>query len=163
MMSTHGKQEELAKEEHMKILLAVDDSKFSLAATEALISQTKPQGAEVRVLHVIEPIPVYPDGQAWAYDSEYTAVSQEQRKEAEGLVARTSQTLRDAGLKVTTAIEEGNPKVVIIDSATEWPADLIMVGSHGRKGLDRFFMGSVSEAVARHARCSVQIVRVPSH
>jgi nucleotide-binding universal stress UspA family protein len=40
---------------------------------------------------------------------------------------------------------------------------LIVVGSHGRKGLDRFFMGSVSEAVARHAHCSVQIVRVQSH
>jgi nucleotide-binding universal stress UspA family protein len=147
----------------MKILLAIDDSKFSRAATEAVIAQAKPQGTEVRVLHVIEPIPVYPDGQAWGYGPEFTLVSTEQRKEAEGLVARAGQTLRDAGLKVTTAIEEGNPKVVIIDSATEWPADLVIVGSHGRKGLDHFLMGSVSEAVARHARCSVQIVRAPSH
>jgi len=70
------------------------------------------------------------------------------------LVARAGQKLRDAGFQVTTAIEEGNPKVVIIDSATEWPADLIIVGLHGRKGLDRLLIGSVSEAVARHARCS---------
>jgi nucleotide-binding universal stress UspA family protein len=147
----------------VKILLAIDDSKFSEAAIEAVIRQATPQETEVRVLHVIEPIPIYPDGQAWGYGPEASQVLEEQRKEAEGLVAQAGQTLRDAGLKVTTAIEEGNPKEVIIDSAAKWPSDLIMIGSHGRKGLDRFFMGSVSEAVARHARCSVQIVRVPSH
>jgi nucleotide-binding universal stress UspA family protein len=147
----------------MKILLAVDDSKFSQAATEALIAQAKTQGAEVRVLHVIEPIPAYPEGEAWGYGTESVPVSQEERKEAEVFVARTSQTLRDAGFSVTTAIEVGNPKEVIIDSAAKWPADLILIGSHGRKALERFFMGSVSEAVARHAHCSVEIVRVPSH
>ena len=146
----------------MKILLAIDDSKFSQAAIEALMAQAKPKETEVQVLHVIEPIPVYPDGQAWGYGPESALVSQEQRKEAEGLVARAGQTLREKNFKVMTAIEEGNPKVVIIDSAAEWHADLIVVGSHGRKGLNRFLMGSVSEAVARHARCSVQIVRVPS-
>ncbi|MGA7795328.1 MAG: universal stress protein [Candidatus Acidiferrales bacterium] len=147
----------------MKILLAIDDSKFSEAAIEAVIRQATSQETEIRVLHVIEPIPIYPDGKAWGYGPEASQVLKEQRKEAEELVARAGQTLREKNFKVMTAIEEGNPKEVIIDSAAEWHADLIVVGSHGRKGLDRFFMGSVSEAVARHAHCSVQIVRVPSH
>ena len=147
----------------MKILLAIDDSKFSEAAIEAVIRQAIPQETEIKMLHVIEPVPIYPDGQAWGYGPEASQVLEEQRKEAEGLVARACQTLREKNFKVMTGIEEGNPKEVIIDSAAEWHADLIVVGSHGRKGLDRFFMGSVSEAVARHARCSVQIVRVPSH
>ncbi len=147
----------------MKILLAIDDSKFSEAAIESVIRQATPQETEVRVLHVIEPIPIYPDGQAWGYGPEASQVLEEQRKEAEALVERAGQTLREKNFKVMTAIEEGNPKEVIIDSAAEWHADLIVVGSHGRHGLDRFFMGSVSEAVARHARCSVQIVRPPSH
>jgi nucleotide-binding universal stress UspA family protein len=147
----------------VKILLAIDDSKFSEAAIKAVIRQVTPQETEVRVLHVIEPIPIYPDGHAWGYGPEASQVLDEQRKEAEGLVARAGQTLREKNFKVMTAIEEGNPKVVIIDSAAEWHADLIVVGSHGRKGLDRFFMGSVSEAVARHALCSVQIVRLQSH
>jgi nucleotide-binding universal stress UspA family protein len=147
----------------VKILLAIDDSKFSEAAIEAVIRQAIPQETEVKVLHVIEPIPIYPDGQAWGYGPEASQVLEEQRKEAEGLVARAGQTLREKNFKVMTAIEEGNPKEVIIDSAAEWHADLIVVGSHGRKTLDRFFMGSVSEAVARHAHCSVQIVRLPSH
>ena len=147
----------------MKILLAIDDSKFSEAAIEAVIRQATPQETEVRVLHVIEPILIYPDDQAWGYGPEAPQVLKEQRKEAEELVARAGQTLREKNFKVMTAVEEGNPKEVIIDSAAEWHADLIVVGSHGRKGLDRFFMGSVSEAVARHAHCSVQIVRVQSH
>ena len=147
----------------MKILVAIDDSKFSEAVVEAVIRQATPQETEAKVLHVIEPIPIYPDGQAWGYGPGASQVLEEQRKEAEELVARAGQTLREKNFKVMTDIEEGNPKEVIIDSAAEWHADLIVVGSHGRKGLDRFFMGSVSEAVARHARCSVQIVRVPSH
>jgi len=147
----------------VKILLAIDDSKFSEAAIEAVIQQATPQETEVRVLHVIEPIPIYPDGQGWGYGPEASQVLDEQRKEAEGLIERAGQTLREKNFKVMTAIEEGNPKEVIIDSAAEWHADLIVLGSHGRKGLDRFFMGSVSEAVARHAHCSVQIVRVQNH
>jgi nucleotide-binding universal stress UspA family protein len=65
-----------------------------------------------------------------------------------------------AGFNVTTIAKEGDPKADVIDVAAEWRADLIMLGSHGRKGLDRFLVGSVSEAVALHAPCSVQIVRV---
>ena len=144
----------------MKVLLAIDDSKFSDTAIEAVIRQSRPQETEVRVLHVIEPVPFYPDGQAWGYGPEASQVLEEQRKEAEGLIARAGQRLRDAGFNVTTATEEGNPKVVILDFAAAWLADLIVVGSHGRKGLDRFLTGSVSEAVARHANCSVEIVRI---
>jgi len=146
----------------MKILLAIDDSTFSQAATEAVVAQASPKETEVKVLHVIEPLPLYPEGQAWGYKSLPAPVSEEEPKEAEELVVRSAQTLRDAGFAVTTAVERGIPKVVIIDSAKEWPADLVVVGSHGRKGLNRFLMGSVSEAVARHAPCSVQIVRVPT-
>jgi universal stress protein A len=145
----------------MRILLAIDDSKFSQAATEAVLSEAKPKETEVKVLHVIEPLPIYPEGQAWGYGGVSTPVTAEDRKEADELVGRSAQTLRKAGFTVTTAVEQGIPKVVIVDLAKEWPADLVVVGSHGRKGLDRFFMGSVSEAVVRHAPCSVQVVRIP--
>ena len=145
----------------MKILLAIDDSKFSEAAIQALIAQAPPKGSEVRVLHVIEPLPAIYGGAEWGYVMDWQAVTREQRKQAEALMARATQTLRAAGFQVTTAIEEGAPKAVILDSAAKWPADLILVGSHGRRALDRFLLGSVSEAVARHAPCSVQIVRAP--
>jgi nucleotide-binding universal stress UspA family protein len=70
--------------------------------------------------------------------------------------------LRSKGLEVTTAVDWGDPRPKIIDDAAKWGADLIVVGSHGCKGLERFFLGSVSDAVARHAGCSVEIVRNPS-
>jgi nucleotide-binding universal stress UspA family protein len=143
----------------MKILLAIDDSKFSEAVMHALIAQAPPKGSEVRVLHVIEPLPAVYGGSEWGYVMDWQAVTREQHKQAEALMARAAQTLRAAGFQITTAIEEGAPKAVILDAAAKWPADLIMVGSHGRRALDRFLLGSVSEAVARHAPCSVQIVR----
>jgi len=144
----------------MKILLTIDDSKFSEAATQALIAQAQPKGTEVRVLHVIESLPAAYSGGEWGYIVDWQRVGQEQRKQAETLLTRAAKTLRDAGFTVTTAIEEGSPKSIIVDSAAKWPADLIVLGSHGRKGLDRFLLGSVSEAIARHAPCSVQIVRM---
>ena len=92
---------------------------------------------------------------------DWQAVEQQQRTEADTLVTQAAKTLRNAGFQVTTAIETGDTKSVIIDSTKKWPADLIVLGPHGRKGLERFLLGSVSETVARHAPCSVQIVRIP--
>jgi nucleotide-binding universal stress UspA family protein len=142
----------------MKILLAIDDSKCSEAAVQDLIALARPHEVEVRVLHVIEPVPIYLDGQGW--NSMAPVLQEEQQKRGDALLAQAGQELRNAGFSVTTDLQFGDPKVVVIDSATSWHADLILLGSHGRKGLDRFLMGSVSEAVARHAPCSVQIARI---
>jgi nucleotide-binding universal stress UspA family protein len=147
----------------MKILLAIDDSAFSEAAIQALIAQAPPKSSEVRMLHVIEPLPAIYGGSEWGYVMDWQAVTREQRKQAEALMTRAAQTLRDAGFQFTTAVEEGTPKAVILDAAAKWPADLIMIGSHGRRAVERFLLGSVSEAVARHAPCSVQIVRAAKH
>jgi universal stress protein A len=71
--------------------------------------------------------------------------------------------LAEAGCKVSTLVLTGDAKKMILDEAADWPADLIVVGSHGRKGIGRVLLGNVSEAVARHAACSVQIVRTAAH
>ena len=82
--------------------------------------------------------------------------------QARELVDQVAKTLSSAGFRVTTSVVTGDARSVILDDAAEWHADLIALGSHGRRGLRRFFLGSVSDAVARHASCSVQIVRTPS-
>ena len=64
-------------------------------------------------------------------------------------------------LDVTTDVLSGSPKRVILEDAEAFGADLIVVGSHGHGMLDRFLLGSVSQAVALHATCSVEIVRIP--
>lgn len=143
----------------MKILLGVDDSKFSEAALQAVIAQHRSQEAEVRVLHVVQPIAVSEPPQMSA---RYTPELEDQMKQAQKLVDRAVQTLRGAGFKAQAAVEKGDIRERIIDSASEWHADLIVVGSHGRGGLRRFLLGSVAEFVARHAPCSVEIVRLPA-
>ena len=146
----------------MKILLAVDDSKFSEAAIQAVISQARPADTEVRVLHVLEAPSHLAGVEMVEYDAEFEGLWKALREQAKALVEKAIGKLRDVGFSVTPSLEDGDPKSKIIDVATEWKADLIVLGSHGRKGLERFFMGSVADSVARHAACSVEIVRLPS-
>ena len=139
----------------MKVLLAIDDSKFSEAATRAVITQCQRPGTEIRVLHVIDlgkPIRT----------SYAERLRQQFLKQGEELVARVAKRLRAEGLDVVTAVEEGDARACIIDNLVRWQADLVVLGSHGRTGLEHFLMGSVAEAVAHHAPCSVEIVRLGS-
>jgi nucleotide-binding universal stress UspA family protein len=76
-------------------------------------------------------------------------------------VERIAKELRSAEFTTDTAVETGDVRESIIDAAAAWQADLIIVGSHGQSGLRRFLLGSVAEFVARHAACSVEIVRTP--
>jgi nucleotide-binding universal stress UspA family protein len=62
-------------------------------------------------------------------------------------------------LPVTTAIIGDSPKEAIVEEAERWGADLVVVGSHGYRGFKRYLLGSVSQAVATRAKCSVEIVR----
>ena len=144
----------------MKIVLAVDGSKFSEAAVQVVIEQARPQDTEIQVLHVVEPPSLLVAREMGGYDRALDAVWEGETKQAEALVAKVADQLRSKGLKVTTKVEQGDPKSGIIDAASKWRAELIIIGSHGREGLDRFLMGSVAESVARHAHCSVEIVRI---
>jgi nucleotide-binding universal stress UspA family protein len=100
-------------------------------------------------------------GDGWV-ERALDAVWEAETKQAQVLVAKVADGLRSNGLKVTAAVEQGEPKSKIIEAASKWHADLIVVGSHSRKGLKHFLLGSVSDAVARHAGCSVEIARIPS-
>lgn len=143
----------------MKILLATDGSKFSDAAAEHVARQFRPQDSEVRVLNVVEPISeMVPPQMAPRYYPELD----EQVAEAKQVTARTAKMLAEAGFQVSTAVMTGDAKTVILDEAADWGADLIVLGSHGRTGLERFLLGSVSEAIAHHTACSVEIVRLRS-
>jgi universal stress protein A len=147
----------------VRILLAIDDSEWSRAAVRSVAEQFRQQGAEIQVLHVVEPIAAYISAELIPHFIPHVAtVEEDRRKQARELVQRTAQQLREAGFSTSELVDEGNPKEKIIDQAANWNADLIVVGSHGWKGLNRFLLGSVSDSVVRHAACSVQIVRIPS-
>ncbi len=139
----------------MKILVGIDDSQFSGEVVRAVITQFRTENTEVRVLHVLQPIAPAPPQMAPGYAPEL----EDQKRPAHELVERIATQLRSTGFKVDTAVEVGDVRETIIDSAAEWRADLIVVGSHGRSGVRRFLLGSVAEFVARHAKCSVELVR----
>jgi|SRR5271157_338656 len=142
----------------MKVLMAIDDSPFPETVLRAMVAQFRPETTEVLVLHVLQPIsPSAVPQMAATYAPELA----DQKQMAHALVDRVSQELRNKGFPVRAAVEVGDIREKIIDAADDWQADLIVVGSHGQRGIQRFLLGSVAESVARHARCSVQIVRAP--
>lgn len=147
-------------ESDLRILLAVHDSKFCEIATSALIAQVKANGTEIRVLHVLEEFPLSLAEQLGSKEfPEFTRARLELKKEAKVFLEQAMRKFRSAGFETSEVLQEGYPLEIILEQAEIWPADVIVVGSHGRKGIKRFLMGSTSESVARYARCSVQILR----
>ncbi len=147
----------------MKILLAVDGSTFSDAAVSEAARRPWPAGSEVRIISAAEashiPAPV-PHGAADLY-AEDLKEARERARLAVDLAASKLSGEAGAALRITTAAPVGTATQVILREAEEWGADLIVVGSHGRGFLKRLLLGSVSQAVAAHAECSVEIVRGP--
>jgi nucleotide-binding universal stress UspA family protein len=141
----------------MRILLAVDESKSSQQAIEKIAQQFRCEKGEVRILHVLQPVSLSaPPQMAAGYAPELEALA----KPAKDLLARAAKSLTDAGFKTETLLREGDIRETILDTAQEWKADLIVMGSHSHRGARRFLLGSVAESVVRHAPCSVEVVRV---
>lgn len=145
----------------MRILLATDGSATSDAAVAELARRPVPPGSEIRVISVVEPpIPeVWPDVDM----TDYNRMQKTIREKARGMVEEAAAKLRagNGDLNVSTKILSGSPKRSILEEAEKFEADLIVVGSHGHGVIGRFLLGSVSQAVALHAPCSVEIVRSP--
>jgi nucleotide-binding universal stress UspA family protein len=145
----------------MKILLAVDGSPFSQQAAQVLIEEFRPRNTEVQVVHAVEPIAAYFSAEYFPHFVPYVEnVEQDRLKQGRALVEKVCAKLRKAGFRSSNAIAHGDARAAILELARQWKPDLIVLGSHGLKGLNRLLMGSVSEAVMRHAPCSVQVVRV---
>ena len=146
----------------MKILLATDGSDSSKAAVNSVARRPWPDGSEVKIVSVVE-IPYTPTTDAWILPATYyTEVENAVRDQSEAAVNYAFQQIssrKPAGLEISSKIMSGSAKEAILDLAEAWDADLIVLGSHGYKGWQRFLLGSVSHAVATHAHCSVEIVR----
>ena len=144
----------------MRILLAVDGSECSSAAIDAICSRPWPEKSEVRVLSVAVP-PATIEEPLLVGGSAYLTHFQEERKHAARIAARAAKLVRGRApaLAVSSHSDAGSPSAAILDEAARWGANLIVVGSHGRGAAARFLLGSVSNTVALHAPCSVEIAR----
>jgi nucleotide-binding universal stress UspA family protein len=146
----------------LRILLATDGSECSSAAARSVAERPWPAGTKFRILSVVDPsAQVLPTSYFSAEMME--ELRGKEMQQAQEAVSSAESILFGAGIEATTAIAvpAATPKELILSEAAEWEADLIVVGSHGRRGVNRLVLGSVSEAVALHANCSVEIIRRP--
>ncbi len=130
---------ETAKVSYKNILIATDGSKYSDAAALEAISIAKCCGSDLIALSV--------------------ATKEKDLPSAKKSVEKISQIAEKEGLKVKTLTPRGTPYNVIVETAEKKNADVIVVGSHGRTGLERLLMGSVTERVIGHANCAVLVVK----
>jgi nucleotide-binding universal stress UspA family protein len=147
----------------MKILLAIDGSSCSNAAVDEVTRRPWPEGSSLEVLTVVEP-PMPPTPDAWALPWNYL-------EELEVALGKQGQNTLDSALRklaanktflLSSKLVVGSPRSVILDEAESWGADLVVLGSHGYSAWKRFLLGSVSQAVVSHAKCSVEVVRCPA-
>lgn len=147
----------------MKILFATDGSAYSKAALKEIAARPYPPHSSVHIISIIDNVLVTTrNAPMGALNEFYAEAGRKAEKSAEKTVKNAAKVLRTKNpeLTITTAILNGSPKSVILEEAETLVADLIIVGSRGYGAVKRFMLGSVSQAVALHAKCSVEIVRI---
>ena len=149
----------------MRILLDTDGSQCSEKEDDEVKRRNWAEGSEVRIISVVEsPVPL--NTEPWMASMSYSAELEKLGREHAAKAVESAREILTSGtagqnLHITTEVLTGSPKRVIVEEAERFGADLIVVGSHGYRSWERMLLGSVSQAVAVHAGCSVEIVREP--
>jgi nucleotide-binding universal stress UspA family protein len=145
-------------EKGIKILLATDGSDSARAAASSVALRPWPINSEVKIISAADPFGFIVEEEIKSAE-EFDRLREPTLTREEKAVLLTKEIVDAAGLKTSWAVVGGHPKAAIVDEAKEWGADLVVVGSHGQRGLKRILLGSVSESVALHAHCSVEVIR----
>jgi nucleotide-binding universal stress UspA family protein len=146
----------------LRLVAAVDGSKHSSAAVSTIVGRYRYEDCRVRLISVtelgnyqsiksfdlVEPTPQVD-----------RAAHQAEIKRAEDAALNAVAKLTDAGFSVSSVVENGDPRDVILRQAEEWDADCVFVGARGLNRIERMLLGSVSSYVAARANCSVEVVR----
>ena len=145
----------------MKILIGLDASAHSERALEFVTRMRWPAGSRVIVLTVLQPV-TSAVAAGWEPIPVAPGLLEERRRQLEEIIAGAENTLREAGLSTEGRIVEGDPRSALVDIARTERADVLVVGSHGRTGMAKLMLGSVSSHVVTHAPCSVLVVKQTS-
>lgn len=137
-----------------RILIAVDSAPIAAHAADVGAELAQALGAEVALINVVESSLGYPADTGVPPD-ELIALAKQQANKLIGDFRRRL----SPQLAVLEFIPVGSPSLEIVNAAKEWPADLIAIGSHGRRGVSRVLLGSVAEGVMRDAPCPVLVMR----
>lgn len=141
---------------YRRILVPVDGSRTSNKALVAALEMARERGGRVRLVHAIDEL-------ALAVGMEYAGnVMAEVRKNADKVLGDGLAIVRSAGIDGETHLRESAGKrlgEVVADEAAEWKADIVVVGTHGRRGLSRVLLGSGAESVIRESAVPVLVIR----
>ncbi len=144
----------------MKVLIAVDGSDCSARAIEFVSERKWDKDDQFSVVSIVEPIPAdvgvgyFPVNSGGIYQQQYDDIAN-----ICGTSAATLKRLMPES-HVEVKVETGLVAETICDYAETWDADLIILGSHGRKGISHFLLGSVAEEVLKKAPCSVEVIKL---
>jgi len=148
-----------ARLECRSILVATDGSRYSEAAVSEAINIAKHCNANLIAISVVLSESMSPMDIVQS-QMQPKLIAEKELKEAENNINKVKELAVKEGVRVTGIIFAGRPYEAIISTAKERNADLIVVGSHGRTGLERLLMGSVTERVVGHAECAVLVVKI---
>jgi nucleotide-binding universal stress UspA family protein len=145
---------------YQRILVPSDGSPTSQRALEEALNLAKQvgQGAQLELLHVVEII-LFPDSEIYF---NYAELQKIMRSSGEKILAQAEKMVRQAGIAVQKRLLEADGEriaSVIVEEARRWPADLIVIGTHGRSGFSRILFGSVAEGVVHTADVPVLLIR----
>jgi nucleotide-binding universal stress UspA family protein len=142
-----------------RILVAVDGSHTAELALQEAIKLAKELQAQLRVVHVVDEVSLN-----WPEGGDLEQIKETFLKSGRKVLEKADAETRDAGMTAETKILEietfGHRAADMIAADAEaWPADLIVIGTHGRRGVNRLLLGSVAEGVARVATKPVLLIR----
>ena len=137
-----------------KILISIDSDPIAAHAADIGADLARVTGAEMAFIHVIEPALVNAADTGIQPDV-FVATAKETAKK---LIDDFRKRLPPQAAALDF-VQIGSPETEIVNAAKDWPADLIVIGSHGRGGIRRALLGSVAEGVMRQATCPVLVVR----
>jgi nucleotide-binding universal stress UspA family protein len=158
LVKARANQAQRTNESGLRIFLAVDGSECSMTAARSIAGRPWPTGTEVQVVSVADlPMLYFESLQIERHIID--KIGDYAMNRGQNAIASAERLLSTTGLKVTSAFAVGDPRATILDRAKQWGSDLIVVGSHGSRGISRNLVGSVSEAVATHAHCTVEVIR----
>jgi nucleotide-binding universal stress UspA family protein len=142
-----------------RILVPVDGSDQSARAIDLAIDVAKATGGELAFCHVVDRSRIAVETANIPF-ADPTPLIQEADSEGEKLLAAAAALATAAGLSATKCLCDGAPVDAILKAAHDEKIDLIVMGSHGRRGLERFVVGSTTEGLMRESDIPVLVVRV---
>ena len=141
------------------ILVGTDFTDLARVALDWAVDLARPLGARIVVAHVFDlPIVGFPDAALMVDAHTAARLSDEAQRALDAEIAR----VRDRGVALDGALKQGDPRDILPALATNLDAGLIVIASHGRRGLAHALLGSVAESVMRASKVPVTVVRQPT-